>query len=67
MITHLTNRWGVTTSNPGANDLEAALVELETADQEHPDCWLSNEDEWTVSAFGSGLVILENVETNEGP
>jgi nucleotide-binding universal stress UspA family protein len=34
---------------------------------EHPDCWLEDECGWALSAFGSGLLILENVETNEGP
>jgi hypothetical protein len=67
MFTHLTNRWGVAISNPDADDLKAALVELEVADQEHPDCWLSNEDEWTISGSETGLVVLENAEANEGP
>jgi len=48
-------------------DLDSALRELDQLDEEHPDCWLSDEAGWTVSVFGSGLVILENLESGEGP
>jgi hypothetical protein len=67
MAVHLTKRWGGTLSNPEAKDLRAALAELDVDDPEHPDCWLEDELGWGISAFGSGLVIFENVETNEGP
>ena len=67
MAVHLTKRWGGTLSNPTADDLTAALAELDVDDPEHPDCWLENEQGWDISVFGSGLVIFENVETNEGP
>jgi hypothetical protein len=67
MAVHLTKRWGGTVSDPEDNDLTAALAELGVNDPEHPDCWLEEELGWCISAFGSGLVIFENVETNEGP
>jgi hypothetical protein len=67
MAVYLTKRWGETLDNPDASDLTAALEELRLADLEHPDCWLADESGWTVSAFDSGLVILVNPETNEGP
>jgi hypothetical protein len=67
MPSHLTKRWGDSVSNPIMSDLQSALAELEADDPEHPDCWLQNEHGWSLSAFGVGLIILENVETNEGP
>lgn len=67
MTVYLTKRWGETVDNPDLSELAGALEELKTADPEHPDCWLSDANGWTVSAFDSGLVILENPETKEGP
>ena len=67
MNCHLTKRRGGGISNPSHSDLQSALAELGTDDPEHPDCWLQDEDGWALSASGNGLVILENVETNEGP
>jgi hypothetical protein len=67
MVVYLTKRWGETVDNPDKGQLAAALEELRTSDSEHPDCWLSDENGWTISAFDSGLVILENAETGEGP
>jgi hypothetical protein len=66
MTTHLQRRWGGG-QDPTEDELRAALAELETPDAEHPDCWLSTEDGWTVAAHCSGTVVLENVETGEGP
>jgi hypothetical protein len=66
-ITYLVRRWGGGGENPSESDLRFALSELATHDEEHPDCWLSDENGWTISAFQSGRVILENPETNEGP
>jgi|SRR5215467_8269925 len=67
MATCLTKRYGDTILKPTTEDLAAALAELEREDPEHPDCWLSDEDDWTISVFVGGLVILENPETQEGP
>ena len=67
MSKYLTKRWGEKIKNPTATDLHAALSELETPDSEHPDCWLGNEEGWTLSFHENGLAILENVETGEGP
>jgi hypothetical protein len=67
LAVHLTRRWGKTESNPDTSDFLAALEELKVVDPEHPDCWLADENDWTISAFDSGLVILENPETGEGP
>jgi hypothetical protein len=67
MNTHLERRWGGGGKNPRYEDLVAALAELKKPDQEHPDCWLSDEDGWTIAAHESGLVVLENPELDEGP
>jgi hypothetical protein len=67
MAVHLTKRWGHGVSNPTLSDLQSALAELEVEDPEHPDRWLEGELGWGLSAFGSGLIVLENVEANEGP
>lgn len=63
----LYKRWGEQVDDPNLDDFKAALEELKVENDEHPDCFLNNEDEWSLGAFGSGLVILENVETDEGP
>ena len=65
--TYLERRWGGGGKNPSAVELRDALAELAQPDPEHPDCWLSDENGWTISAFGSGLVVFENAETGEGP
>jgi hypothetical protein len=67
MTCHLTKRWGEGISDPSLTDLQSALAELDKEDPEHPDCWLQDENGWAISAFGSGLLTFENVETNEGP
>jgi len=67
MNTYLEKRWGGGGKNPSEEELRAAFAELKRPDPEHPDCWLSDENNWTISAHDSGKVILENTETGEGP
>ena len=67
MAVHLTRRRGETESNPHTSHFLAALEELKTVDPERPDCWLADENDWIISAFDSGLVILQNAETGERP
>ncbi|WP_198651548.1 hypothetical protein [Dyella sp. C11] len=46
----------------------AALLEsLRLASNEHPDVSLTHESGWSISAFRSGIVWLENIETGDGP
>jgi len=45
----------------------AALNELDVLDPEHPDCWLSDESGWTIAAHEGGVLVLENVESGDGP
>ncbi len=61
----LVKRWGEEIENPTEDDLHAALAELSTPDQEHPDTWLIDENEYAISVFVNGLVIFGNVETGE--
>jgi hypothetical protein len=65
--THLNRRWGGSSGDPGIEDIRAALAELHTRDPEHPDCWLSDESGWTIAVHETGKIVLENVETGEGP
>ena len=65
--TYLNKRRGGGQNNPTVQEMLSALTELEKSDPEHPDCWLSDEAGWTVAAYESGMVVLENVESGEGP
>jgi hypothetical protein len=47
--------------------MRSALAELDSHDPEHPDCWLSDDIGWSIAAFESGLVTLENLESGDGP
>jgi hypothetical protein len=67
MNTYLQRRWGGDAKNPSEQDLLNAIRELNADDQEHPDCSLSDEDSWCIAAYQSGRIVLENVETGEGP
>jgi hypothetical protein len=67
MTTYLEKRRGGGGENPTEQDLIDALSELRQPDPAHPDCWLSNENGWTIAAHESGKVVLENPEGDEGP
>ena len=49
---------GRRTENPNVDEMRAALTELDTPDVEHPSSWLSDEDDWVLDVYESGLVIL---------
>jgi len=61
------NRSGATVSEPSTEEMTALLESLRLPDSEHPDVSLTHESGWCISAFRSGLVCLENVETGDGP
>ena len=61
------DRMGSTVISPDEAAMSELLGSLAAPDPEHPDVSLSHESGWCASVFGSGLVILENVETGEGP
>jgi hypothetical protein len=67
MIYHAYDRMGSTVSEPSESVMRALLLSLHSSDPEHPNVSLTHESEWCISVFGSGLAVLENVETGEGP
>ena len=58
--TRLETRWGGGPENPTVEEMRAALAELDTPDMEHPNTWLSDDEEWTVDVYESGLVIFSH-------
>lgn len=62
--TGLETRWGSGPENPTIAEMRAALAELNTSDQEHPNTWLSDNDGWTVDVYESGLVIFSHQSEN---
>lgn len=64
---HLTNRWGESLASPTTEQMKQALDDLNEPDEDAPDCWLSDDAGWTVSVFENGNVVLQNVDTTEGP
>ena len=60
--TGLETRWGGSIANPTAEELRAALAELDTPDEEHPDTWLSDVDGWTLVAYESGRLCLMDTD-----
>lgn len=62
--TGLVVRCGSGQENPTVAEMRAALAELDTRDEEHPSTWLSDEDDWTVDVYESGLVIFSHGDEN---
>ena len=58
--TYLETRWGGGPENPTSEEMAQALAELDVHDAEHPNTWLSDEDDWTVDVYESGLVIFNH-------
>jgi hypothetical protein len=64
---HIYTRWGAAVSQPSVEQMRAALAELDAEDVEQPDTSLEHESGWGLSAFGSGALVWENVESDELP
>lgn len=47
--------------------MRAILSELDTADQEHPDTWLSDDAGWTITHSETGIAVWENGEDESAP
>ena len=58
--TWLETRWGGGPENPTVDEMRTALAELDTPDMEHPSSWLSDEDDWVLDVYESGLVIFSS-------
>ena len=67
MAFHAYTRIGASIAQPTEEQMRALLDSLADSDDEHPDVSVTHETGWSISAFHSGLVIFENVETGEGP
>jgi hypothetical protein len=63
MRIYLTPRWNGDIPDPTDDQLLAALAELDIPDDEHPDACVWDENEWAISAFGSGRVVFGNMES----
>jgi len=61
--TGLQTRWGGGQRNPTIDEMRAALTELDTPDEEHPDTWLEDDSGRVVIAYESGLVIFADSRT----
>ena len=61
------DRLGRSVPQPTFEQMQELLDSLAALDPEHPDVSVQSESGWCISAFGSGMVVLENVETGEGP
>jgi hypothetical protein len=60
-------RWGDSEDVPNQHRMRVLLAQLDEHDPEHPDTWLTHESGWTLSVFGSGLVIWGNMESRKEP
>lgn len=58
--TGLETRWGSGPDNPTREQMLAALAELDTPDQEHPNTFLTDDDGWMVDVYETGLVIFSH-------
>jgi hypothetical protein len=63
----LTDRMGRMETDPPLTRIDEVLTELDITDEEHTDIAISHESGWTLSAYPDGLVVLENVESDDEP
>ena len=63
---HATDRMGATVDAPDLAAMRELLCSLEGKDEEHPDVSLTHGSGWTLSVHAGGLVVWENIETDEG-
>ena len=62
------DRRGATIESPASPVLQERLASLHgMSDPEHPEVSRTHESGGSLSAFPSGLIVFENVETGEGP
>ena len=56
------HRGGGSAGEPSLDDFSALYDELDHVDNEHPSVSVGHESEWTLSAYGGGLLVWENVD-----
>ncbi|HVS70259.1 MAG TPA: hypothetical protein VHQ47_03275 [Phycisphaerae bacterium] len=61
MSFYVSNQQGESERDVTPERMAQLLVGIDPADVEHPDVWLTHSSGWTISVFGSGLVILTNL------
>jgi hypothetical protein len=61
------DRFGNSIQRPDRQAMSELLESLGAPDPEHPEVSLQDASGWCVAAHSGGLVVLENVETGEGP
>ena len=65
---HLETRWGGSEEQPNERRMREILAELdEKSDPEHSNTWLTHESGWSLDVHESGLVVLENLESEDEP
>ncbi len=64
---HATDRFGNSIDRPSLGDLRRLLASLDEADDEHPDVALTHESEWSLGVRRSGVVVFENLESDDPP
>ena len=64
VVTHLL---GNMEPDPEQDWIGPLISELNQADQEHPDVAVTHESGWSLSGLATGLVIFENVESDDAP
>ena len=62
MSYYVVTRWGDSIDDPNEQQMRDVLRELDTEDEEHPDCWLTHDSGWTLSVFEGGRVAFTNDE-----
>lgn len=55
-------RWSGSEDEPSHARMDAILAELDTADPEHPDIWLTHSSGWTIAADEDRYLVLSNPE-----
>ena len=68
---HTTDAQGISELNPDADKMREILSSLdsaESAEEEHPDVSLVHDATgWSISVFPSGIITLENLDSDEPP
>ena len=67
MAFHLTTRWGAAEPEPTVARMREVLSQLDADDPEHPYVSVTHESEWCLGAYPGGLLVWENLESDDPP